>query len=392
MTQLDLYRSIVKIRYRDAPSKAEFLGSGVVISPDGIVLTNNHVVENDSFGSSFGDITIHTLTDVTKPPGDSHPASLIVRNDEYDLAILDAPSLRSKVFVPILGTPEPDAQCIERPVRIMGYPGLGGDCFTVTRGIIGGFDEEGNLKTDAEINHGNSGGGAFSEDGTFLGVPTYIISRDAGKIGYIVSVARIRDWLHRTLKRGLPASESPLRAALTRENINFGGHGNLDESPRYPRILGKFAAIEMLMKEGVYENVFPQVDFILEKRPRSFLAYHYLGNAYLAIGDYDQAADAYSTALALDPYHIPALGNYALALIHLKRPERALEQYEALLALTNDPEHQALAYHNMGRIYDLMMKDKEQAKRYYHRALDLKPDFDLAQENLNNLESPHSTQ
>jgi hypothetical protein len=386
MTQLNVYRSIVKIRYHDSPSKGEFLGSGVIISPDGIVLTNNHVIENDSFGSSFGDITVDQLSDVTKPPTESHPATLIVRNDAHDLAVLDVPSLRSNNFIPILGNTDPDAECLEKPVRVIGFPDLGGDCLTITRGIISGFDEQGNLKTDAEINHGNSGGGAFDEMGNFLGVPTFIISGDAGKIGYIVSLARVREWLHRTLKSGLPQSESELRVALTREDIVFGIGDNLDESPRYPRILGKFAAIEMLMKEGVYENVFPQVEFILEKRPHSFLAYHYLGNVYLAVGQYDQAADAYSKALALDPYHVPARGNYAVALIHLKRTEHALEQYEALLKITNDPAEMALAYSNMGRIYALM-NEKMQGTRYYQRALDVKPDCDMALDALKELES-----
>src|SRR2546430_2071981 len=59
----------------------------------------------------------------------------------------------------------------------------------------------------------------------------------------------------------------------------------------------------------------------------------------------------------------PALGNYALALIHLKRPEHALKKYETLRALTDDPEQRALAYHNMGRIYDLIMKDQEAGEK-----------------------------
>lgn len=382
--QLPLYRSIVKIRYRDSPSEQEFLGSGVLISRDGIILTNNHVVENESFGTAFGNITVHVLTDITKPPTATYTAKLVVRNEEYDLAILAASELKTEIFVPLLNAPDLNAACIEKPVRVVGYPDLGGECLTVTRGVISGFDEEGNLKTDAEINHGNSGGGAFDENGDFLGIPTFVASDEAGKIGYIIYVIRIRDWLSRTLKTGLPLSETELRRALASENINF--EGNLDESTRHPRILGKFAAIEMLLKEGAYERVVPQVEYILEKRPRSSLAYHYLGDAYLYLGEYDDAAEAYRRALDLNPYDVPARGNYALAMDHLKRPEKALEQYEAVLKVADNPEQKALAYHNMGRMYQ-EMNEQEQARKYYRKALDLKPDFALASEHLKELQS-----
>jgi predicted negative regulator of RcsB-dependent stress response len=300
------------------------------------------------------------------------------------LAILDAAGLTTETFVPILSVPGPDSACIERPVRVIGYPDLGGECLTITRGVISGFDEEGNLKTDAEISQGNSGGGAFDENGNFLGVPTFMIPNEAGKIGYIVHVSRIRQWLSQTLKTGLPPSEAELRQALSPENINF--EGNLDESTRYPRILGKFAAIEMLLKEGAYERVFPQVEYILEKRPRSSLAYRYLGDAYLYLGEYDDAAEAYSRALELNPYDVSARGNYALALTQPKRPENALEQYEAVLRVADNSEQKALAYHNMGRIYH-EMRDEERARKYYQKALGLKPDFALASEHLKELQS-----
>jgi tetratricopeptide (TPR) repeat protein len=64
-----------------------------------------------------------------------------------------------------------------------------------------------------------------------------------------------------------------------------------------------------------------------------------------------------------------------------------LEQYETLLTLTDDVELKALAYHNMGRPYQ-QMNEKAQARRYYRKAVNLKPDFELAQEHLGELDSP----
>ena len=57
---------------------------------------------------------------------------------------------------------------LEKRIRVLGYPPLGGGTITVTRGIVSGFDEIGNLKTDAEINPGNSGGAALDDIDVFL--------------------------------------------------------------------------------------------------------------------------------------------------------------------------------------------------------------------------------
>jgi hypothetical protein len=366
------YRSIVKVRYSDAPGKAEFLGSGVLVSRNGIILTNNHVVENQSLGTSLGTITVHQLTDLTRPPTAVYRAELIVRNDEYDLALIRAAGLRTNEFVSVLQGPDPGADDLEKPVRIMGYPDLGGTSLTITRGVVSGFDEQGNLKTDAEINHGNSGGGAFRENGAFLGLPTFVISEATGKIGYIISVKRIREWLATTMKTGLPHSEDELAKLMTPSNIDFTR--NLDAGSRHPRIMSKFAFVEMSLKDEAYDKVLPVIEQILEERPRSPLAFHYLGDSYLGLQEFAKASDAYNRALTLDPYDVAARGNYAVALTQLGQPERALEQYEALLKISDDPDQKALAYYNMGRLYQNAGRNAE-ASRYYRLALDLKPDL-----------------
>jgi S1-C subfamily serine protease len=116
----------------------------------------------------------------------------------------------------------------------------------VTHGIVGGFDKTGNLKTDAEINPENSGGAALDDLDLFLGVPSFISEDALGKIRFIISINRIKEWLGSFLKSGLPQTTEQMASAFEGSNLNFSGD-NIDQSNNYPRILSKFAAVEMLL-------------------------------------------------------------------------------------------------------------------------------------------------
>ena len=158
---------------RTEPSEREFssLGSGFVISEDGFIVTNNHVVENAS------DIQV-TFTDGTKIE-----AELIAADAETDLALLkvDANNLNYLEFG------DSDTAKVGNWVMAIGNPhGLGG---TVTAGIVsargrmlgGRYDDF--IQTDASINRGNSGGPLFDLDGKVIGVNSMIISPSGGSIG-----------------------------------------------------------------------------------------------------------------------------------------------------------------------------------------------------------------
>ena len=155
------------------PSEREFssLGSGFVISANGFIVTNNHVVENAS------DIQV-TFTDGLKLE-----ANLIASDAETDLALLkvDANNL------PYLQFGDSDTAKVGNWVMAIGNPhGLGG---TVTAGIVsargrmlgGRYDDF--IQTDASINRGNSGGPLFDLDGQVIGVNSMIISPSGGSIG-----------------------------------------------------------------------------------------------------------------------------------------------------------------------------------------------------------------
>jgi S1-C subfamily serine protease len=84
-------------------------------------------------------------------------------------------------------------------LSVLGFPGLGGETVTLTRGTVSGFHGEAGLtrawvKTDTEINRGNSGGMALNDAGELIGIPTFV-GTDVyvtGKLGYIrpVNLAR----------------------------------------------------------------------------------------------------------------------------------------------------------------------------------------------------------
>jgi serine protease Do len=150
-------------------------GSGFLTDADGTIVTNNHVVENT------------TAINVTLDDGTVLPARIIGRDPRTDLAVIRVTAGHP---LPFLQLGDSSATRVGEWVIAMGAPyGLGG---TVTAGIIsaegrdigsGQYDEY--IQIDAAINHGNSGGPTFAQDGRVIGVNTAIFSptRGGGSIG-----------------------------------------------------------------------------------------------------------------------------------------------------------------------------------------------------------------
>ena len=349
-----MYKSVVKIKYLDTITKDEFIGSGVIFSKDGLVLTNNHIIENEDFGTALGNLAICIIDKIDESPVCDYEGELIIRNDENDLAILKIKSYDKGIFVPILNkyVDSNKESFFELAIRIIGYPTLGGEGITITRGIVSGFDEDKNLKTDSEVNHGNSGGGAFDENNNFIGIPSFLISSDSGKISFIIPVYKIRDWFNNILNFTVtPKTEMSLEI-FNESNLNYDG--NLSTEPQNARIISKFALIESLLKEQEYLEIPEQIEYILNERPYSSLAYQYLGNAYLGLNMYSEASEAYQASIELNPYKISTLGNYAIVLANLKKYEEAIQINEQIILVTDQSLYKALAYNNLGEIYALL--------------------------------------
>ena len=153
--------------------EARSLGSGFIISADGFVVTNNHVIEGAEEIEIF-------LTDGTRLP-----ARIVGADDKTDLAVLKVDSQKALPFVEF---GDSDTAVVGDWVMAIGNPfGLGG---SVTLGIVsarnrdiqsGPYDQF--IQTDASINQGNSGGPLFDMDGKVVGINTAIIARGGTSLG-----------------------------------------------------------------------------------------------------------------------------------------------------------------------------------------------------------------
>lgn len=165
-------------RENNRPRKSSSLGSGFVINPDGVIITNNHVVEG-------ADEIV-----VTFPDGKKFDATLVGRDAKTDLAVLKIESKKKLPFVK-LGTSSKSR--VGDWVIAIGNPfGLGG---SLSVGVISAINRDINsgpydsfIQTDAAINRGNSGGPLFNMDGEVIGVNSAIISPTGGSVGIGFSI------------------------------------------------------------------------------------------------------------------------------------------------------------------------------------------------------------
>jgi serine protease Do len=158
---------------RQAPLREHGLGSGVIITKDGYILTNNHVVDGAS------DVK------VTLPDGREFTAKVVGRDPKSDIAVVKV----SADDLPTVPLADSDKVEVGDVVLAIGNPfGVGQ---TVTKGIVsatgrGGMgieDYEDFIQTDAAINPGNSGGALVDIDGRLIGINTAILSRSGGSQG-----------------------------------------------------------------------------------------------------------------------------------------------------------------------------------------------------------------
>lgn len=150
------------------------LGSGVIVDPAGLVITNNHVIEN--------------MTEVKVALADRREfeADILLRDPRSDLAVL---KLKNSADLQVLELGDSEALQVGDLVLAVGNPfGVGQ---TVTQGIVsalartqvGVTDYQFFIQTDAAINPGNSGGALIDMNGRLAGINTAIFSRSGGNIG-----------------------------------------------------------------------------------------------------------------------------------------------------------------------------------------------------------------
>lgn len=164
-------------------------GSGTLISEDGLILTNNHVVSDPYVAVDALVVAVTMQQD--QPPVPMFYADVLQADYYLDLAVIKIRSdlqgnpvnLSELGLTPVSFGNSDDLQ-LGDPLVIIGYPGIGGQTITLTRGEVSGFTAEspyGNrafIKTSATIAGGNSGGLAATPQGLIVGVPTQLGSGD----------------------------------------------------------------------------------------------------------------------------------------------------------------------------------------------------------------------
>src|SRR5690554_2097348 len=170
-----------------AESLVNWSGSGTIISPSGYILTNYHVVGDLDRRTTYEwhliYITGSEFTDL--PPEPMFWAQYVAGDATHDLAILkirewsDESPIDADARFPHVQVGDSNRLLPGDYITIVGYPGVSGSTITFTAGLMSGWlgedMETGGrqwIKTDGKIAHGNSGGGAFDEDGYLIGVPT----------------------------------------------------------------------------------------------------------------------------------------------------------------------------------------------------------------------------
>jgi serine protease Do len=159
--------------------EATSLGSGFIISPDGYIVTNNHVISGRD-----GQKLVDTIT-VTLADRREYEARVVGRDPLSDLALLkvDGKDLPYVQFGNSQGTRVGDwAIAIGNPFGLGGTV-TAGIVSALHRGIQGGGAYDRYIQTDASINQGNSGGPLFDLNGNVIGVNTAIFSPTGGNVG-----------------------------------------------------------------------------------------------------------------------------------------------------------------------------------------------------------------
>lgn len=190
-----LFRHFFGDRDPDEGEAQEGLGSGVVVSTDGLILTNNHVVEGAD------------EIEVASSDGHKYPARVIGTDPESDLAVV---KIKAQAALPAIAFAPSDSLRVGDVVLAIGNPFGVGE--SVTMGIVSALGRsqlgintfENFIQTDAAINPGNSGGALVDSNGALVGINTAIYSQNGGSmgIGFAIPVSLARVVMEQIIKNG----------------------------------------------------------------------------------------------------------------------------------------------------------------------------------------------
>ena len=233
-------------------------GSGIIISEDGYILTNNHVISTES-SSSYYEISKATDLKVKLYGDDTEYKATVVGTDAYtDIAIIkiDAKNLVAAT----LG--DSDEVRVGEYAMAIGNP-IGMD-FSVTQGIISAINREVSandgttyvaIQTDAAINSGNSGGALVNAKGEVIGVNTLKVSASGVEgIGFAIPISSVKDVINQLIEN----------KNVTRPFIGVTGKSISDEASKVYN-LPKGISVQTVIKDSPAEKAGIKVGDIITK-------------------------------------------------------------------------------------------------------------------------------
>ena len=202
--QNKIYSSVVGIKCPIQGSDYVSTGSGSIMTSNGLILTNAHVIPQDKSDNLLTETCLITIPDEkgkVKEIYYGEPIVISTLSGKYDLAFLkingvysDDNGVKYGQYPTNFKNPLENV-CVNNnvnlgdPVRAFGYPSISGEGYylTVTDGIVSSIPNDGTIVTSAKIDHGNSGGVAVDKNGCFIGVPSMAQTGEIESLGIIIS-------------------------------------------------------------------------------------------------------------------------------------------------------------------------------------------------------------
>ena len=213
----DIASVVVNIYCEGETGEGSSGGSGTIITEDGLVLTNAHIIPESAYDDVYVDDTpcLVILPDPeTGAPDEiyhAYPILIPELSEQYDLAFMQIHDVfydyeegvaygeYPKKFPVYIDRKQCGKDLIKlgEPVRVYGYPSIsGGYALTVTDGVVSSLlIEEGLIITSAKISYGNSGGLAVDQNGCMIGVPSSVTGDEYESLGVIISNNLINEFL-----------------------------------------------------------------------------------------------------------------------------------------------------------------------------------------------------
>lgn len=243
----DVVKAIVQIGILDENRIEIGSGSGTIIDPRGLIVTNFHVVghkESDTFYNPDQLVEIWLTHELNQPPVLSYYAQVVAADPDADLAILRIVRMGSGVSpaeclnLPTIPLNYADLG-VEESIKAVGYPSFGDATITITTGKTAGYwgiDRSGYgeqhskyqaLKVTAPLSHGVSGGALLNDANELVGVPTFGIQDKDGApviLGGAVPISLATHLIELGLEHPFPGCDAGAVVELQREPNSFPKH------------------------------------------------------------------------------------------------------------------------------------------------------------------------